>query len=198
MVKNLKAVALASAAIIALGIGSANAVMIDGEISFTSQSFVPTGGTGLSDATGVDFISNTATAQACFGDLLTGGACAAGSGTIEDFDFSPLGELGGGNVGPIENFWTIGIFGFDLEGINIVTQTGTFLTLEGSGTMSGTGFDDTPGIFTFTGQTGAGATFSASFSSAGSPTSVSEPGMLGLVGLGLVGLGAAMQRRKTD
>lgn len=192
MIKVFKVAALATVAVVALGVSSASAMMIDGEISFTSPSFTPTGGTGLGNATGFDFVTNIATAQACAGDLLTGGACAAGLGTIEDFDFSPLGSLGGGGVGPIADFWTIGIFNFDLEAVNILFQSGMALFLEGTGTMSATGFDDTPGNFMFTTQTAGDRTFSASFSSATIP----EPATLGLVGLGFVGLGVAARRRQ--
>ncbi len=114
---------------------------------------------------------------------------------IEDFDFDPLGELGGGNEGPIEDFWTIGDFDFDLETISISTQEDLSLVLEGTGTMSGVGYDDTPGNFIFTGQTAGGGTYSASFSSASNPTGVAEPATLGLVGFGLVGLGVAERRK---
>lgn len=195
MTKIFKTAALASAAVVAMGIGSANAVMIDGAISFTSQAFTPAGGTDLGDATGVDFDSNAVEAEACSGDLATGGACSAGPGTIEDFDFDPLGELGGGDAGPIEDFWTIGDFDFDLETISISTQDDMSLVLEGTGTMSGVGYDDTPGNFIFTGQTAGGGTYSASFSSASNPTGVAEPATLGLVGFGLVGLGVAARRK---
>jgi hypothetical protein len=55
---------------------------------------------------------------------------------------------------PLAGLWSVtfgGVtFSFDLISATIITQTTTFLNILGEGTLHGTGFDDTPGTFSFT------------------------------------------------
>jgi hypothetical protein len=46
--------------------------------------------------------------------------------------------------------WSVGGFTFDLMSSHIVTQTNFFLNITGVGTLSGAGFDPTPGTWSFT------------------------------------------------
>jgi len=61
------------------------------------------------------------------------------------------------------------------------------------GTISATGFDDTPGVFSFSTQ-GVG-TVQVSFSSTTLPTPVAEPGSIALLAISLLGLGLVRRRR---
>ena len=93
-------------------------------------------------------------------------------------------------VSSIVDFWAIDGFSFELTSITkgFTNNPDTFLILEGEGIMSGNGFSDTPGKWLFTGNTNNNGTFSWS---AGSSTSVPEPGMLALLGVGLAGFAAS-------
>lgn len=71
--------------------------------------------------------------------------------------------------------------------------SGNFLTITALGTLSLTGFDDTPGKLLITSQGGTGVQVSFS---ATSMANVPEPATLGLLGAGLLGLGFALRRRR--
>jgi hypothetical protein len=81
-------------------------------------------------------------------------------------------------------------YSFDLESVAVAFQSGSSLNLIGSGTLHATGFDDTPADWDFTGNSG-GVVFSFSADN----NVVPEPATLGLLGLGLVGLTAAGNKR---
>jgi VPDSG-CTERM motif len=51
---------------------------------------------------------------------------------------------------PTTPLWTVGSFSFDLTSSTIVSQTDFFLNVTGVGTLSGPGFDPTPGTWSFT------------------------------------------------
>lgn len=135
--------------------------------------------TGISDATGIDFDPNkfkVLTATGTFSSIASGTL-----GDITDLQFDSFS-------GPIVDFWNVDGFSFDLTSISkgFSSDPNNKLVLEGLGTISTAGYMDTAGTWTFTGQTtSAGGVFTWS---AGSTTMVPEPGMLTLLGIGLIGL----------
>ena len=76
-------------ALLALGPLSANAVQISGEITM-SGNFVPTGGTNLGDATGLDFLDNDFLVDEATGDFVLASIVAGDTGVLNDFQFDPL------------------------------------------------------------------------------------------------------------
>jgi len=175
-----------AAVMVTWGTGDARAAAITGEISMGGlvRTLNVQGGSvvGTATATYLDFSAPT-----FFGGG-TGGFSGIADGTlgsITDFSFSPF-------VGPIANFWSVAGFTFTLDTIAIAEQDSTFLTLLGSGTVSGNGYAPTEGWWSFTTQNGSTNVFWSA------TESVPAPGMLGLLGLGLVGLGLATMRPRRD
>ncbi|MCW8087556.1 PEP-CTERM sorting domain-containing protein [Sabulicella glaciei] len=190
-----------------------NAAPLTGSIDFGGL-FQGTDASGnnvrLSDAVAIDFCANvTGTCITGAGGSFLVNAVSADSnmpvsvgniGTIQDFNFDSF-------AGPIADFFTVGGLSFDLKEI-IATQItlpppppGTtptdYLLISGFGTLRAAGFDNTPGTFTFSGQTDGVnllGTFTFSGGAAALPTPVPAPAGLALLGAGLLGLG--LVRRK--
>ena len=180
---------LALAASLALLGGSAwnaNAVLIKGEIHFGGD-FTPTDGTSavaLGAATHLEFpLAYVSGASDDFSSLFPGPA------TINGFQFNPTLD-----PSPVAPLWTAGSFSFNLESILVVLHSDTQLNLSGAGTLSGTGYDNTPGTWSFQG----GTSLQNSFSFVANTTAVPDSGatflMLAL-GLGLVLVGFAPARK---
>lgn len=168
------------AAVVLAASMSASAGFISGAITMSGD-FAPTGGTGLADATGIDFLGDDFHVDAATEDFAAMGIMAGDIGTYNDFSFDPL--TAGTTV------WTISGFSFALDSITVLFQSNHFLALEGNGYISGNGFEDTYGYWNLTGN-GAGGLFN--FSSGAN--AVSEPATFALVGLGFIGLAVARRR----
>ncbi|WP_022940379.1 PEP-CTERM sorting domain-containing protein [Psychromonas hadalis] len=89
--------------------------------------------------------------------------------------------------------WAVGGFTFDLESITLNQADTTFIRLAGSGTLKGVGYADTAGTWTFSADDSTGIengkfTFSAS--------AVPAPATIALLGLALVGFGAARRKKQ--
>lgn len=56
------------------------------------------------------------------------------------------------NSGPLPNFWSVGGFTFNLTASSVVKQGNGFLAFTGTGTISGNGFNPTPGTWRFSTQ----------------------------------------------
>lgn len=184
---------LAGAAVLGLAMAPlpASAVPISGGIGFGGL-FVPTGGTDLSDATGLNVL--TAQVTVATGDLTPTAGASTGGGDLffADFGFDPL------TPDPVSPLWevTVGLdtYSFDLASISIDLQTMDELNLSGSGTMMASGLDDTAGTWTFSGNAAGNVLFS--FSSITVAQGVPEPGTLALLAVGLLGAGASRRMRK--
>jgi hypothetical protein len=96
---------------------------------------------------------------------------------------------------PINGFWSVGGFSFDLLSVTSVTRPPGFLNIVATGTIHGAGFDDTPGTFRFT-VTGTGVRFGFAAHTTG--TGVPDGGStVMLLGLGISALGIARRFLKS-
>jgi hypothetical protein len=173
---------------LALGVvASANAALVDGSISlsggFTPVDAVPQPVT-LGAATGIDF-EGAATVDQGTGDFL---ASVGHTATMGDFQFSPILA-----PNPV-SVWTVDGFTFSMDTIAVDFHNATFLLLSGSGTVSGTGLEATPGTWAFSAQTADQTTFS--WSSSFATTAVPVPATVWLFGSGVVAL-IGVARKKT-
>jgi len=92
--------------------------------------------------------------------------------------------------------WQIGGFTFDLTSSTVVSQSATFLDVSGVGTISGNGFDPTPGTWSFN-STQADGSSNPTFSFQANSAAVPEASPLALFGMGVLGLiGQQALRRK--
>lgn len=98
------------------------------------------------------------------------------------------------NSGPLAAFWAVGGFTFDLISSSINNQTATSVSVSGTGTISGNGFDPTEGTWEFTTQNpGTGSPARFTFSAA---TGAVPEGGATLVLLGVALTGIEVLRRK--
>lgn len=89
---------------------------------------------------------------------------------------------------PTLGLWSVGGFTYDLANATVVLQSSNFLLISGTGTISGNGFDVTPGTWSFTSQSpSANGVFS--FSGSSNANGVPEGGAtIALLGLALAGV----------
>jgi PEP-CTERM motif len=186
------------ATMLALGAVQAQSVPITGGLSFGGAA-TPTPGSDWDAATGVNFATpvdcdgggmGTALCNATVTLLSQSGSYASvanGQAVVfQDFDFLPAFVANN----PLWTFEAGGLtYSFSMNSVSVLNSdpNDDQLGLFGTGVVSITGFDPTPGDWNFTAQSAGGVTFSFSASTSAIP----EPGSLLLLGLGLTGLAAA-------
>ena len=90
-------------------------------------------------------------------------------------------------------------YSFDLANVSISSQSNSFLNLEGFGTLHVTGFDDTPGSWSFTISNpggGAHANFDFTFANSQTATGAVPDGGSAVALLGIALVGIEFARRK--
>jgi len=167
----------------------------------------------LSTATGIDFLppggapSNPFVSGATgdFEELAIFGWDFLGS-TVTDFQFDPkLGINDGLNntvqVASIQDFWSVSnIFGtntyaFELTSVTILDRSANFLSLSGTGIITRNGMDATVGDLTFTGD-GFDGFFNWNSENIAQGVPAPEPGIVLLLGMGILGFVASARMRK--
>jgi len=97
---------------------------------------------------------------------------------------------------PTLALWKVGGFTFDLNSSTVDTQTTKNLTIEGSGIVSGNGFDATPMTWMFTTQNSGGKNMQF-FSFSANSTAVPDSGSaVALLGLALTGIEVLRRKLK--
>ena len=164
----------------------ANAMTIKGEIGFWGL-FEGTGGTGnaISDATGVKFLGDAIVFEASDDFLPALGTTVP----LTDFQFDPFS--------PPVSLWTANGITFTMKTVTPNPAPRASLILNGTGVLSGPGFDDTDGIWDFNGSgTGQFSFISTGKAVSDGGTSVPDGGAtIFLLGLVLTGLGLTNQNK---
>jgi VPDSG-CTERM motif len=129
--------------------------------------------------------TNVASATGDFAGILPGTQAAMASWT-----FNPST--------PTPGLWSVGGFTFDLLSSTIVTQNASTLVIEGSGIVSGNGFDPTATEWSFTTQSAGGRTGTIFSFSANGITGVPDGGpAVALLGIALIGI-EGLRRKLRD
>jgi hypothetical protein len=92
------------------------------------------------------------------------------------------------------HLWQVGGFNFDLSSSIVISQSANFLNVAGTGTISGNGFDATPGNWSFTSSDSNGAP-ETTFGFQTQTTAVPEPSTLALLAIGAGGLVSSRKHR---
>jgi hypothetical protein len=86
---------------------------------------------------------------------------------------------------PVPALWSVAGFTFDLLTSTVITHTNSVLAIEGTGVVSGNGFDPTAMTWSFTSQNLGGSTFSFSATGAAVPDGGSAVALLGIALIGV-------------
>jgi VPDSG-CTERM motif len=152
-------------------------ILFAGSVQFDTNSLA----TATQVTTWYDLNGNAGFSSVAFGG--TGhfaGILAGTQATMAQWIFSPST--------PTPGLWSVGGFTFDLLTSTIVTQTANFLSIAGTGIVSGNGFDSTNMEWSFSTQNAGGGTnliFSFSANGAAVPDGGSAVALLGIALTGI-------------
>lgn len=176
--------------------GTAEAVQLDGTISF-GGAFTPAdssfAATSLALATSIDYNGDGLANTSPYGLVSIGTGDFAGVvgqyATLTDFTFDPLSA-------PVSPLWAVGAFSFDLNSVaSTYDANNNTLSLTGLGTFRAAGYEDTQGTWNFFALSGTGR-HEFTFSAGGTALPVPEPEIYAMMGVGLGLLGWVGRRRK--
>ena len=171
-------------AILALTVGSAAfAAQINGSLGFTGSYTSDNNNLTLANSFTFGTVTTNGVHTGDFAGIVNGSAVV----TPVALDVNP-------EVLPAGAIWSVGGFSLTLSSLAETFNNANTLSLQGYGTISGAGFDDTAGewVASFT-KSGSSFTFSANSSAM---PSVPDGGMTAvMLGAGLLGLGVLARRR---
>jgi len=152
------------------------ALPITGNITFKGGVNLDSGDVGTADAVSAWISPTVESRDGTFASFISAGAAVT---MTAPWVFDP-------SV-PLPALWSVGGFTFDLTSSTILFQNSLGLIVAGAGTVSGNGFDATPGTFNFSTQSPS-AEGDFSFST-GAATIAPDGGLtVTLLGLALIGL----------
>lgn len=184
--KKIRKVMLAVLAAVALTFASteANAALINGALTISGGAAFDTA--SLATATQVDSFHNVSV-QSADGDFASFVSTGDSVTMAAPYVFSPST--------PTLSLYSVGGFTFDLANSVVEFQNANYLLISGSGTITGNGFEATPGTWSFSTQSpSADGIFSFSAAS-NAAAGVPESGAT-VVLLGISLIGVAVVRRK--
>jgi hypothetical protein len=121
------------------------------------------------------------------------------TGLVNDGDAVTIAFPWSFNSGAVPNFWQVDGFVFNLTSSSITMQGGGSVTVAGTGTISGNGFDLTSGTWNFTTQNpSAHARFSFSAATGSVPDGGSAVALLGIALVGIECLRRGLQAKITS
>ena len=192
---------LRASLLVALALGSAaNAGSISGSMSFASDPNTLINGLTLQDSAG----NPTAVLSNAFGVRTWGNASVNGTtGSFAVIDVGTVPTMAAPWIfnpsTPLLALWSVtdsGVtFTFNLTSSMIAFQNASFLSVSGTGTVTGTGYTQTPGTWNFsTQEPDVGGKFTWSASAEAVPDGGTTMALFGLSLLGLYGAGRKFRK----
>jgi len=168
------------------------AMVVAASFALSAQATPITGILNIAGTANFNTSSLTTASSATFSDVIVLGGnmgtfAGFGVGTpvvMASYTFDPSTITNG--------LWSVNGFTFNLLSSTVVSRSATFLSVSGTGIITGpAGFDATPGMWAFTSQNAGGRPHDTFSFSANTVAAAPDSGMtLALLGAGLMGLAA--------